>query len=137
MPMRRYIHARDRGMLLLQTSGARLDKGIPQNDLRTGAAAVFGPLNLNNADDKGICGMALGSTDATANLGHSGAPCTPLVGRRPQQNRCRDAVNGCIGWCRTWDASEWNTARGRKVKNRDLWEEHLDDRVYPPLGKLS
>ncbi|GLB36883.1 putative RNase H [Lyophyllum shimeji] len=133
--MRRYIHARDPRMLLLQTAGACLDNGLPQHRLRAGAAFVFGPTktNPNNAEaEQGVSGMVLGPQDASSSRAELVAVIAALRARHwlaegfdkvVVATNSEYAVNGCTEWCRAWEAREWRTSRGRPVRNRDLWEE--------------
>jgi len=127
---RRYIHARDRGMLLLQTDGACLNNGQPGP--RAGAAWVFGPPNPNKPTDNGICAMTLDGADATSNRAELIAVITALRARIwwgegfhtiVVATDSEYVVNGCTERCRAWEARGWKTSRRQPVQNRDLWEE--------------
>jgi len=106
---RRYIHSRDRGILLLQTDGACSDNG--QAQLRAGIAYVYAPPNPLRPDDKGVIASKLSPEDATSNRAELLAVITALRVRFwPGEGLhtivfatdSEYVVRGCIAWCRIW-----------------------------------
>ncbi|GLB36882.1 putative RNase H [Lyophyllum shimeji] len=126
----RYIHARDSGVLLLQTDGACLNNG--QAGPRAGAAFVFGPPNPRRPTETGVCAMSLDSADATNNRAELIAVIMALRARIwwgegfhtiVVATDSEYVVKGCTERCRNWEARGWKTSNRQPVKNRDLWEE--------------
>ncbi|KAF8914381.1 ribonuclease H-like domain-containing protein [Gymnopilus junonius] len=107
----RYIHIRDRSMVLIRTDGACLENGSeqPARPPRAGYAYVYSP-PLPNAAASGICSGKLEPADATSNRAELIAVITALRTR-------------CTQWCRVWQGRRWRTAAGKPLKNNDLWEE--------------
>lgn len=126
----RYIHARDRGMLLLQTDGACANNGQPQP--LAGIGFVYAPPNPLKPAEKGLFIMRLSPEDATSNRAELLAVITALRARFwlgegfhtvVFATDSEYVVKGCTEWCRAWEARGWRNARGQRVKNRELWEE--------------
>ena len=128
-PMIRYIHIRDRNMVLLQTDGACLDNGGRQPS--AGYGLVCGP-PLPGYPDHGVLSVKLPPADATSNRAELIAVIAVLGGRIwagegfdkvVVATDSEYVVKGCTERCRKWQARNWKTSAGQPVKNKDLWEE--------------
>ncbi|KDR85707.1 hypothetical protein GALMADRAFT_51234, partial [Galerina marginata CBS 339.88] len=126
----RYIHARDRGMMLIQTDGACLSNGLPQP--RAGIAYVYAPPNPLRPLEDGVSESLLDPADATNNRAEMLAVITAIRARIwwgegfhtiVFATDSEYVVKGCTEWCRAWERRGWKNSRGQPVKNRDLWEE--------------
>ena len=128
----RYTHARDRGVMLLQTDGACLNSGQLERGPRAGSAYVYGPPNPHKPNDTGVSATKLPPEDATSNRAELIAVITWVRARIwwgegfhtvVVATDSEYVVNGATEWCRTWEGRGWKTSTRKPVKNKDLWEE--------------